>query len=91
MSFETEEFGGGAVSFADRAPPKTTQVYGRINLNTLAKPRVRSGPPMPTEVSKRPVYLCPELGRTCNRPGAYDAYDLPSMYAGKLKPYRFAE
>ena len=30
-------------------------------------------------IKRRPVYTCPELGRTSNRPGAYDAYDLPSV------------
>lgn len=26
------------------------------------------------------TYTCPELGRTCQRPGAYDAFDLPSLF-----------
>jgi len=42
-------------------------------------------------VGKRPPYLCPELGRTCTRPGAYDAFDLPSVYAGVRLPYRFSQ
>lgn len=25
-------------------------------------------------------YKCPELGRTCQRPGAYDAFALPSLF-----------
>ncbi len=83
MSYETESFGGGADSFVDRAPPKTTQI--------IRPPRLRNNLPMPNEVLERPVYLCPELSRTCTRPGAYDAFDLPSIYAGKTKPYRFAE
>ena len=82
-SYETDMFGGEADSFADRAPPKTTQV--------TKSPRVRKVLAPVQEIFKRPVYLCPELGRTCTRPGAYDAYDLPSMYAGVRKPYRFAE
>ena len=45
--------------------------------------------------SRHPIpkgtYHCPELGRTCMRPGAYDAFDLPSMYAGERKPYRFSK
>ena len=36
-------------------------------------------------------YTCPELGRTCHRPGAYDAFDLPSLYADVRKPYRFSK
>lgn len=31
-----------------------------------------------------------ELGRTCVRPGAYDAYQLPSMFAGKRVERRAA-
>lgn len=40
---------------------------------------------------ERPAYTCPELGRTCTRPNAYDAYDLPSVYAGERRPYRFSQ
>ena len=29
-------------------------------------------------------YPCPELGRTCQRPGAYDAFDLPSLHGSRL-------
>lgn len=29
------------------------------------------------------AYTCPELGRTCMRPGAYDAFDLPSLFNGR--------
>ena len=29
-------------------------------------------------------YTCPELGQTCLRPGAYDAYSLPSVVQGRL-------
>jgi hypothetical protein len=37
------------------------------------------------EVFERPLYEPIELGRTCNRPGAYDAFDLPSrMFDGLL-------
>lgn len=28
-------------------------------------------------------YTCPELGRTCHRPGAYDAFGLPSLMQGR--------
>ena len=36
-------------------------------------------------------YTCPELGRTCTRIGAYDAYELPSLMGNKEMPYRFSE
>lgn len=31
-----------------------------------------------------------ELGKTCHRPGAYDAYSLPSLFAGKRVTRGFA-
>lgn len=31
------------------------------------------------------TYACPELGRTCTRPGAYDAMALPSLQNGRQK------
>lgn len=34
-------------------------------------------------------YPCPELGRTCHRPGAYDFLDIPSVYGNERKAYRF--
>ena len=33
---------------------------------------------------KHSVYTCPELGQTCLRPGAYDAFKLPSLMLGVL-------
>lgn len=30
------------------------------------------------------AYACPELGRTCFRPGAYDAFELPSLIGSRL-------
>ena len=36
-------------------------------------------------------YTCPELGRTVVRTGAYDAFDLPSLYGDVRKPYRFSK
>lgn len=30
------------------------------------------------------TYTCPELGRTCHRPGAYDAFELPSLMGSRL-------
>jgi hypothetical protein len=80
---ESDSFGGASAS----AP--RTEVYGRINSGY--KPRLRKEPPPNPEIKKRPIYLCPELGRTCTRPGCYEAYDLPSLYAGVRKPYRFSE
>lgn len=35
------------------------------------------------EVFERPDYEPLELGRTCYRPGAYDAFELPSLMYGK--------
>ena len=43
------------------------------------------------EVKQRPTYTCPELGRTCNRPNAYDAFELPSLYGVVRRPYRFSQ
>lgn len=34
-------------------------------------------------------YLCPELGRTCQRQGAYDFLDIPSRFCDVRKPYKF--
>lgn len=45
----------------------------------------------PEGLWRRPTYSCPELGRTCYREGAYDAYELPSIYGGERKPYRFSD
>lgn len=36
-------------------------------------------------------YTCPELGRTCHRPGAYDAFSLPSRFGNEWRtPLRVA-
>lgn len=51
----------------------------------------RAGQAPADDLFKRPVYTAPELGRTCDRPGAYDAFDLPSLFDGQRKPYRFAD
>lgn len=61
-----------------------------LSIQPLPKRSSWNAKPQP-EAMNRPVYLCPELGRTCRRPGAYDAYDLPSLYNGELKPYRFSD
>lgn len=31
------------------------------------------------------AYTCPELGRTCQRPGAYQALDLPSIIGNERR------
>lgn len=54
------------------------------------KTKQRKVTPVKLPVQYTP-YKCPELGRTCLRPNAYDAFDLPSVYAGERKPYRFAD
>ena len=55
-------------------------------------PRKKPSKPQPLhKAATREPYTCPELGRTCDRPNAYDAFDLPSLYAGERKPYRFAD
>ena len=34
------------------------------------------------------IYKCPELGRTCHRPGAYDAFTVPSRFGSELREPR---
>lgn len=34
------------------------------------------------------AYTCPELGRTCRRPGAYDAFSLPSRFGNEWRTPR---
>lgn len=50
--------------------------------------RVKAAEPTQAErlaqLRERGFYDCPELGKTCNRPGAYDAFSLPSLMGGKL-------
>ena len=59
----------------------------------MAQLCLKSKKPGPSVIKAMPlryeVYVCPELGRTSNRPNAYDAFDLPSVYGGLRKPYRF--
>lgn len=60
------------------------------------RPLIRKGrkpAPSPADVNlfKRPSYTCPELGRTCTRPNAYDAFNLPSLYGNVRRPYRFSQ
>lgn len=35
------------------------------------------------------TYTCPELGRTCFRPGAYDFLDIPSVFGSERRAYQF--
>jgi hypothetical protein len=42
--------------------------------------------PMRTSIG----YTCPELGRTCQRPGAYDAFALPSLIGNERRVPRSA-
>lgn len=47
--------------------------------------RAASTPPQSGPSATLPcwAYTCPELGRTCPRPGAYDAFDLPSVFGSR--------
>lgn len=45
--------------------------------------KVRSAKQKRAELYERPTYDGAELGKTCMRPGAYDAYTLPSLMGGK--------
>ena len=53
-----------------------------------AVPRARTGTPAAGAASTG--YACPELGRTCHRPGAYDAFALPSLIFGEQRVPRGA-
>lgn len=46
--------------------------------------RVRRAAPAP-QVPTEKAYACPELGRTCHRTGAYDAFALPSRFGDELR------
>jgi hypothetical protein len=71
--------------------PDIPRLERPINHYRSIKPRGVPRSTTPEGLWKRPTYSCPELGRTCFREGAYDAYDLPSIYAGERKPYRFGD
>jgi hypothetical protein len=49
----------------------------------LSKGVTRTAAVKRAEVFQRESYQPLELGRTCHRPGAYDAFELPSMMLGK--------
>lgn len=46
------------------------------------KPQARCDAPAALKLTG---YSCPELGRTCLRPGAYDAFALPSMIGSERR------
>ena len=71
-------------------PTKFESITAHKNYREPQKLKAIVPTPIPAAM-KRPIYLCPELGKTCHRPGAYDAYALPSLYDGVLKPYRFSD
>jgi hypothetical protein len=49
-----------------------------------ANPKVRNAATSANVDWKYSTYTCPELGQTCLRPGAYDAFKLPSLMQGVL-------
>jgi len=76
------------------AEPTPSTSYGRhygVPISQIAKPKFKKTPAPSSDLRSRPVYLCPELGRTCHRPGAYDAFQLPSLFGDELKPHRFQD
>ena len=90
MSLSLQDYADQAVD-AGAAPVSPQTPYGRAP-QAPKKKRLKKEPTAPREIFLRPIYLCPELGRLSCRPGAYDAYELPSLYAGGTrKPYRFSE
>lgn len=50
-----------------------------VQTRLLPKEKRSARETVPEGLFKRETYKCPELGRTCHRPGAYDAFDLPSI------------
>ena len=52
-------------------------------------PKVKS---RPNKINaKYTVYKCPELRQTCFRAGAYDAFELPSIFGSERRPYRISQ
>lgn len=56
--------------------------------SALDRYRGRRSARTPTQVEQgvapaTKAYTCPELGRTCHRPGAYDAFSLPSRFGNE--------
>ena len=56
-------------------------------MTTKPKPQTPPDAPFRNSIS-RGIYDGKELTRTCPRPGAYDAYDKPSLFGNKLKPHK---
>lgn len=56
-------------------------------MNTQTKPQTQSETPIKNSTTTGP-YDGRELTRTCLRPGAYDAYDKPSLFGSNLKPHK---
>jgi len=69
----------------DRAAITKTGVkaYSELGLLNLSPKKKRTATKVKSELMSRPVYDPVELGRTCMRPGAYDAYALPSIINGR--------
>lgn len=74
------------------AEPTSLVPFGRhYGAHVVQKVKVVRYTAKPADLAKmkRPTYACPELGKTCNRPGAYDAFELPSLIGSERRPYRF--
>lgn len=57
--------------------------YTELGILSSVPAKPRGGKAKRAEIYERPIYDAAELGRTCMRPGAYDAYMLPSVLGGK--------
>lgn len=71
-----------------RRDGKPSALYSVTRKGTTALDRydAQNAPPpafQPTWHGK--TYSCPELGRTCQRPGAYDAFALPSLFGNERR------
>ncbi len=73
------------------------QPKGRNALNAANKARAKSHPTTKagsrtlTNAGSRQPYLATELAPYCGRPGAMDAYSLPSLQSGRRVHYRTGE
>jgi len=56
---------------------------GRRSLEAAITAPSRAPKTAPRAPSMDGTYTCPELGKTCDRPGAYDAFGYPSLIAGE--------
>lgn len=59
------------------------EAYSELGLLSLSPSKKRSAGQKKNELMRRPIYEPKELGRTCFREGAYDAYELPSLMNGR--------